>query len=78
MMKKPYPGSGKHDPYPFEPSLYPTDDASIFIHFSTVAIKKESLVFIIKITKNAYGKNFNNNSDENSLLRPFGTSSLSL
>lgn len=78
MMKKPYRGSGKHDPYPLAPSLYPTDNASIFIYFSTAAIEKQSLIFVIKMTKNAYGKYFNNNSDQKSQLLLFSTSSLSL
>lgn len=52
MMKKPYFGSRKHDP--LAPSLYPTGDAGIFIHVSKVAIQKQSPIFIIKMTKDAY------------------------
>lgn len=52
-MKKPYFGSRKHDP--LAPSIYPTGDAGIFIHVSKVAIQKQSLIFIIKIAKDAYG-----------------------
>lgn len=52
MMKKPYFGSRKHDP--LAPSLYPTGDAGIFIHVSKVAIHKQSLIFVIKMTKDAY------------------------
>lgn len=52
-MKKPYLGSRKHDP--LAPSLYPTGNAVIFIHASKAAIPNQSPVFIIKMTKDAYG-----------------------
>lgn len=52
-MKKPYFGSRKHDL--LAPSLYSTGDAGISIHVSKVAIQKQSFIFIIKITRDAYG-----------------------
>lgn len=52
-MKKPYFGSRKHDPLVL--SLYPTGNADIFICVSKAAIQKQSLIFIIKMTKDAYG-----------------------
>lgn len=52
-MKKAYFGSRKHNP--LAPSLYPTGNAGILIHVSKVTIQKQSLIFIIKMTKDAYG-----------------------
>lgn len=40
---------------PLAPSLYLTGNAGIFNHVSKVAIQKQSLIFIIKMTKDAYG-----------------------
>lgn len=53
MTKKPYLSSGKHDPYPLAPGLYPTEDTGTFGHFPTAAIEKQSPIFKFKMNKNA-------------------------